>query len=1110
MASIRKWLDSIGLGHYAEAFEENAIGWDVLPHLDHDVLKDAGVRAAGDRVRILNAIKSLHAQEGTARASLDSAAPPQASRTGGAERRQLTIMFCDLVGSTELAQQLEPEDLLELLSAYQGVCQSVIERYEGFLARYIGDGVLAYFGYPKAHQEDAERAVRAGLGIIDGIRTLGTRIGARKPVGLAVRIGIATGPVVVGDVVGTVASQERAAIGKTPNVAMHLQGLAQPNSVVIASETRRLALDYFDYRDLGEQRLEGLTEPIRVWQVLGERAMVARFEARPAFGTTPFVGRAEELQLILRRWDQVKEGEGQVVLLSGEPGIGKSRLAQVLRERLSGEPRTMMRYQCSPYHTHSALFPVSEQIRRAAGFDDTDDLRSKVEKMEALLRKAFDDVSAVAPLFAALLSIDAGDRYPVSHLRPEALKDATLRALTRQFSGLAAKQPVLFIVEDAHWIDPTTQEMLDMLLPDIADKRVLALITYRPEYHAQWSGLAHALTLPIGRLRRRDALLMTQMVIGGKSLPQEVLDQIVAKTDGVPLFVEELTRAILESDLVVETDGAYRLNGSLSNLAIPATLHDSLMERLDRAAAMREVAQVGACIGRQFARELLASVLTLDEQALNDALGQLEDAGLLFRTGAPKSVSYTFKHALVQDAAYNSLLKGARKLIHARVADALANSRDAVAAAPEMLARHYAEAGKFEQAASCWRLAAERAGAHYANAEAIAHCRSGLAAVSHLSPGAGRTNLELALRIGLAAGLRITDRYDEALAELGTAEAIATENECVLELSRIHHLRGNIYYPLGKIDSCFAEHQAASRFAREAGSIEDQARALGGLGDAHFLAGRIQQAHRQFVECVALSRASGLLLTEVAYLPMRAVTHMYCLRFAESLDDCRAVIDLVERVGRARGELISRSTSSWILSDQCEFALAEEHARKGLEAAEGIGARRFIPLLNDVLVRIRLQAGDRTGALELLDDSWKVSRETGVTFVGPVVLGAVALATADTGRRLEALRQGEAILNAGCAGHNYFWFYRDAIEVSLRERHWDMADTYVSALERYSGSEPSPWPDFFIARGRALAAVGRPGPKEAAVAQLRHLRDYAVSVGILAAVPALDAALEHT
>ena len=1093
MASLSGWLNSIGLGQYAEAFERNAVGWDVLSHLDHDVLRDIGVRAAGDRVRILHAVKSLRAR-----------GEKQSPSAGAAERRQLTVMFCDLVGSSELAQRQDPEDLRELISAYQGVCQSAIERYEGFVARYVGDGILAYFGYPQAHEEDAERAVRAGLGIIEGMSKLNVRVAERDGVLLSVRIGIATGPVVVGDVIGEGASQESAALGETPNVASRLQGLAQPDTVVIAPETRRLALDYFEYRDLGEQLLKGMTAPVRAWQVLGERATEGRFEVRQTSGTTPLVGRTEELALILRRWEQVKEGKGQVVLLFGEPGIGKSRLVQALRERVSGEPHTLVRYHCSPYHTNSALHPIVEQVRRAAGFDETDDAGSKLDKLEASLRVAFDDVSDVAPLFATLLSINAGDRYAVSHLRPEALKEATLRALVSQLSALSARQPVLLIVEDAHWIDPTTQEALDMLLPNIADKRILAAITYRPDYRPQWSGLAHALTLPLARLPRRDVVLMTEKMVGGKPLPREVLEQIIAKTDGVPLFVEELTKTILESGLVVEMDDSYHVNGSLLELAIPATLQDSLMARLDRAAPMREVAQVGACIGRQFSRELLAAALALDEAALSAALRQLEVAGLLFRTGTPKNVSYVFKHALIQDAAYNSLLKSGRKHIHASLADALSTSGDVVASAPEVLAHHYMEAGKFEPAASYWRRAAERAGARYANAEAIAHCRNGLSAISRVPGGTERTSMELALRIGLATGLCITDRHSEALAELGTAEAVATENERLLELSRIHHLRGNIYYPLGRVDSCFSEHQAAWRYARNAGATEEEARALGGLGDAHFLAGRVRQAHQHFEDCVALARANGLLLTEIAYLPMRAVTHMYCLRFDESLDDCRSVIDLAARVGQARGELISRSTSSWILLDQSEFLLAEQHARRGLEAVEAIGARRFIPLFNDVIARIRLHAGDRAGALELLDESWKVSLETGVAFAGPVVLGSIALATADPGRRFDALCQGEAILNDGCASHNHFRFYRDAIEVSLREQLWDTADGYASALERYFGAEASPWSDLFIARGRALAAAGRRSPEEAVLAQLR---DYAGGLGIRAAVAGLDEAL---
>jgi len=1109
MASLQEWLGTIGLGHYAEAFRENAIGWDLLSHLDHDVLKDIGVRAAGDRVRILAAIKSLRADGETVGEPLQGVSSPRCAPSSGAERRQLTVFSCDLVGSTELAHRLDPEDLRELISAYQSVCQSAIARYDGYIARYAGDGILAYFGYPQAHEEDPERAVRAALDVLDGMRKLNSRAAEGNRVQLSVRIGIATGPVVVGDVIGEGASQESAVIGETPNVAARLQALAQPNSIVIAPETRRLALEYFRYRDLGEQRFKGLSEPIRAWQVLGEQATEGRFDARNPLGPTPLVGRVEELALILRRWEQVKEGDGQVILLSGEPGIGKSRLAEVLRERVAGEPHTLVRYHCSPYHGNSSLYPIIEQIRRAAGFDAADDTDSKVAKMEASLRAAFDDASLVAPLFAALLSIDAGDRYPVSHLRPEALKDATLKALAAQFSALAARQPVLLIVEDAHWIDPTTQEALDMLLPGIAEQRILVVVTYRPGYRPPWSGLAHALTLPLGRMTRREAVQIAERASGGKRLPQEVLDQIISKTDGIPLFIEELTKAVLESGLLIETGDSYRLSDALPDLAIPTTLHDSLMARLDRAAPMREVAQVGACIGRQFSRELLASVLTLDENAMSDALHQLEDAGLLFRAGTPMEVSYTFKHALIQDAAYNSLLKGGRKAIHARIAEALHNSSELSASAPEVLAHHYMEAGEFERAASYWCMAAERAGARYANAEAIAHCGNGLTALSLAPRSAESRGLEIALRINLAAGLRIADRHTEALAELGSAEATAAEDQRPLELSRIHHLRGNIYYPLGRIESCFAEHRAALRFAQKAGSTEDEARALGGLGDAHFLAGRIQQAHQHFDDCVALARANSLLLTEVAYLPMRAVTHMYCLRFKESLDDCGAVVELVAKVGRARGELISRSTSSWILMDQREPSLAEEHARKGLESVEGIGARRFIPLFNDVIARNRLHAGDRSGALDLLIDSWKVSRETGVAFVGPVVLGAVALITTDPERRLGALRQGEMILKDGCASHNYFRFYRDAIEVSLQEKLWDTADVYAAAMERYFGAEPTPWSDFFIARGRALAAAGRGDDEESIVARLRHLRDHAARLGLWAAMPSLDDALSH-
>jgi class 3 adenylate cyclase/tetratricopeptide (TPR) repeat protein len=1108
MTSLGQWLDSVGLGQYAGAFEQHAIGWDVLPNLNHSILKDVGINAAGDRVRILTAISSLQAPDTNPQILVPDKLLARHPSAGEAERRNLTVLFCDLAGYTELAHRQDPEDLRDLLGTYQDVCQSAIKRYEGFVARYAGDGVLAYFGYPQAHEENAERSVRAGLAIIDGMRALNLQLAERK-VELNVRIGIATGTVVVGDVIGEGASQESTVLGETPNVASRLQALAQPNTVVIGPETRRLAYEYFEYRDLGEQLFKGLAAPVQAWEVLRERASELRFDMRQGAGATPLVGRTEELALILRRWGRAKDGEGQVALLSGEPGIGKSRLAQTVCESISVEPHNLIRYQCSPYHTNSALYPIAEQIRRTAGIDASDDADSQLTKLEMLLRLAFDDVSEVTPLFAALLSINVGNHYAAPSLRFAALKDATLKALTGYIFALSAKHPTLLIVEDAHWIDPTTKEALDLLLRGIAKKPVLVVITCRPDYRPSWSGLASALTLPIVRLPRRDVALMIDKMLGGKPLAQEVLEQIVAKADGVPLFVEELTKTVVESSQIVETSDSYRLDGALSELAIPTTIRDSLMARLDGAASMREVAQVGACIGRLFSRDLLAAVLAVEGLTLDSALHQLETAGLLFRTGPSRQASYVFKHALVRDAAYDSLLKSRRKQFHARIAEVLAESGDAVAAAPEVLAYHSMEAGEFERAAAHWYEAAKRAGARYANQEAIAHCSKGLAALSQLPRTAERTRTELALRITLADSLRMSDRHNEALAELGTARAIANESEHGLELSRIHHMRGNIQYPLGKAQTCFAEHEAAWHFAKKSKSVEDEARALGGLGDAHFLAGRIQQAHKHFDRCVALSRSNDLVLTEVAYLPMRAVTHMYCLRFQEALKDCDAVADLAARIGQARGELISRSTSSWILLDRGELPQAEEHARKGLEAVKVIGARRFIPLFNDVIARIRLDAGDRNGALEVLEESWSVCREAGVAFAGPVVLGAVALATTDAERRLEALRQGEAILQEGCASHNHFRFYRDAIEIGLRERLWDNAESYARTLQSYFGAEASPWSDFVVARSRALAAAARPGSNVTAITQLRKLRDYAAHVGMLATVSRFDQALEE-
>ena len=866
MSTVRSWLEGLGLSDYAEVFEANRIDVEVLPHLTEQDLADLGL-PIGPRRKVIVAISALREM----RVAEQSDSTPRIGTTPGPERRHLTVMFCDLVESTALSEALDAEDLRNLMQAYQQAAGAVIARYQGHVAQYLGDGLMTYFGWPAAHEDDAERAVRAGLEIVDAVKAV------PAPARLRVRIGIASGPVVVGETGGGDASVPKLAVGETPNLAARMQALAGADELVIAASTRRLIGAAFELDPLGEHPLKGIAQPVAVWRVTGIASTEGRFEALHSDRLTPVVGREAEIALIMQRWQQAKDGEGQVVLLGGEAGIGKSRVTQVLRESVADESHTWLRYQCSPFHTNSTLYPIIEQFQHAARFDRTDSIGAKLDKMEALLRLALDDIAAVAPLFAALLSLDAGTRYPRLDLTPQAQKNETLKALASQVAALAAKQPVLMIIEDVHWIDPTTQEVLDLILPAIAGQRVLAVLTYRPDYEPLWSRLAHITALELTRLGRKQAAVMAEKVAGGKSLPREVLDQIVMKTDGVPLFVEELTKTVLESGLIEEAASGYRLVGPLAEPAIPSTLQDSLMARLDRLASVREVAQVGACIGRQFSRQLLALVLPLGDTALEEALRQLVAAELVFRTGMRQDASYMFKHALVQDAAYSSLLKSRRLMLHRQIAEALlSHFPELIESAPETLAHHYTEGAVFDKAVGYWGLAAERASARFANTEAIRHSRKGLEILDHLADGEERCELELRLRLGLIAVLRIADSHDEALAELVRAESLAAQNSRMVELSRIHHLRGNIYFPLGKVDQCLAEHQAACKYAREAHSTEDEARALGGLADAYFMRGRMRSAHEHVERCVELCRAHGFVTIEAANLPLRAVTLIVC------------------------------------------------------------------------------------------------------------------------------------------------------------------------------------------------------------------------------------------
>jgi predicted ATPase/class 3 adenylate cyclase len=739
MTGIAEWLASIGLEEYAQRFAENAIDLSVVRDLTEQDLKDLGV-LLGHRRKMLRAIAEL---KGAVLITPQTGA--KLVPRDDAERRQLTVMFCDLVGSSALSARLDPEDLRRVIGACHICIAEVIGRYEGIIARYMGDGVLAYFGYPQAHEDDAEQATRAGLALIDAVANLQTDIGAE----LQVRIGIATGTVVVGDLLGEGAAQEQAVVGETPNLAARLQTLAEPGTVLISASTHRLTGGNFEYRDLGHVTLKGWGESVPAWQLLGTSGVESRFEAQHQTRLTPLIGRDEEIDLLLRRWRHAAQGEGCAVVLSGDPGIGKSHIARALQERLQAEPHITLRYFCSAHHTNSALFPFISQLERAARYERSDSPAQKLAKLEALLAQSSADADHVAVL-ANLLSLPPNDRYRLPELSPQDRKEKTFAALLAQLDGLAARQPVLMIFEDVHWIDPTARELLTVTLERVPRLRVLLLITARPEFTPPWPGHAHVTTLPLTRFSRRDGAALIERVTAGKTLPEEVMNQILARTDGVPLFVEELTKTVLETGLLQERDGHYVLNRPLPSMAIPMTLHASLTARLDRLAPVREVAQIGAVVGREFSYELLNAVAGLPIGRLEDALGQLVRSELVFCRGEVPQAVYTFKHTLVRDAAYSGLLKSRRVEVHAAIADAFEQQfPEIVEAQPETLAHHLTEAGLFEKAMGYWLQAGKKAAMRSANLEAIAHSQRGIEALGHLADGAEKDRLELDFQLAL-------------------------------------------------------------------------------------------------------------------------------------------------------------------------------------------------------------------------------------------------------------------------------------------------------------------------------------------------------------------------
>jgi predicted ATPase/class 3 adenylate cyclase len=999
------WLRGLGLERYAAAFRDNDVDGEVLPELTSDDLISIGVTSVGHRRKLLAAIASLSAVPPPATVM---AAPRDAPAPADAERRQLTVMFCDLVGSTSLSSRLDPEDLREVIAAYHRAVAQIVAGFDGFVAKYMGDGVLVYFGYPSAHEDDAERAVRAGLGVTDAVARLDVR-----SVKLQARVGIATGLVVVGDLIGEGSAQEQSVVGETPNLAARLQASAEPDMVVIAAGTRRLVGDLFEYRDLGAVEVKGIAAPVPAWQVLRPSGVASRFEALRGAALSPLIGRDEEIDLLLRRRARARAGDGQVVLISGEPGLGKSRMTVALEECLHAEPHLRLRYFCSPYHQDSALYPFVDQLGHAAGFARDDPPAARLQKLEALVARALPPDEDVA-LLADLLSLPASERHPLPDLSAQRKKERTLEALIRQLEGLAHQQPMVMVFEDAHWIDPTSRELLDLIVERVRSLPVLLIVTFRPEFQPPWTGQPQVSMLTLNRLDRRDRTTLVDQIAGGKALPDDVIDQIADRTDGVPLFVEELTKSVLESGLLREESDRYVLDGALPPFAIPTSLHASLLARLDRLAAVRHVAQTAAAIGREFSYELLRAVSRLPEDELQLALARLVASELVFQRGRPPDAVYSFKHALVQDAAHSSLLRNARQQLHAQIAEALEiHSPELMDSQPELFAQHYAEAGLVEKSVAFWGKAGHRSAARSAMTEAAAQFHKGLDQLALLPDNPGRQRRELEFRTALGAVLIAVKGF--AAPETGHAYSRARELweqlGSPLEFLQVpygqsfhHALRG--------------EFDLAQRFDEDLLGLSRQRNDSAGLVLGHFssgrdlmFVGRFARSRSHLEEALALHDPishRSLVLQTGTHTHVSSQAHLgivlFCLGYPDhALARSNATIAEARRLAHPLSLAVSLTWGSRLLSLLGENAALEERADHLVAVAteQGFPVWRALGTIHRGWVTVR--NGDVTAGISLLRSGSTACRATGTEMFAPHHLALLAEACEIAGQIEESL-----------------------------------------------------------------------------------------------------------
>jgi class 3 adenylate cyclase/tetratricopeptide (TPR) repeat protein len=985
--------------------------------------------------------------ENESEATFETAARPPGV---GAERRPLTALFCDLVDSTRLAAGRDPEEWSEVVQAYQEAAVSVVERFEGHVGQYLGDGILVYFGWPRAHEDDAERAVRAGLGIVDSLNELNPELEAAGRPTLALRIGIHSGPVFVGEMGGG-GRRETQVLGDTMNLAARLQSVAEPGSVVVSPDTLRLTEGRFVIEDLGPQEIKGLEDPVMAYKVIQPSPGRSHLDSGTA-ELTPLVGRDHELAMLLDGWEHIREGEGQAILVMGEAGVGKSRLVWALRERLLNEDHTWLQGRCAPYAQNTALFPVSEILFQGLLLRDDEGPGARLHKLEEGLERTGLERAAAVPLWAPLVSIPVPDSYRGRELTPELRRRRTLESLVAWILRLADLEPVLLLVEDLHWSDPTSLELVGMLIDQCPTARILTVLTGRPEFEPPWSKRGHLSSLTLGRLVRGAAHEMATALSAGRPLPENVLDVILARAHGVPLYIEELTKAAIASQLAAQEEGGPASTAGPVHVAIPGTLHQSLMSRLDRVPDARQLAQMAAALGRDFSFRLLAAVTRYEDKALRANLAQLTDADILLQRGVPPDASYSFRHSLIQDTAYESLPLRTRRELHGRIADVLEASPFDTAVEPEFLAHHCDRAGRIEEAIDYYREAGEAAHSRSANLEAIASLKRALALIDQLPDDDRRMRGELAVELVLAPVLEATHGLASKEARVGWERASELAESC-----------GNpdqLFLALYGLANYTSVLEISDRLLLIAESTKDPAKLAAAhvrAGLPRFYSGRFRESVEHFkaaADAYDPAKHQGLALAyggdqgTIAYLFGAGAVWMlgYPDRAATELNQ---MLQHARELGDPYSLAMALAINSLFQAALRQWTLCERLAGEGVELCELQGFPLYLGLAKVVHALAVSHLGEEDSAAEATE-GFAVAAASGAATGAPIAMWAIAGIHQNQGRSIEALDAVEAGLTISAKTNQGFAdvpLLRTKGELKMAESEEEAESLFLRAIE---------------------------------------------------------------